>query len=75
MDSLDSILLQKQDMITQLRSQLVQFKNHLKEEDLLSKKFYEQRQQIFDVFDLNSDQNFGNDDLQLLDNLPDFKHD
>ena len=50
-------------MISQLKGQLFQFKNHLKEEDLLSKKFYEQRSQVLDVFDLNSDQNFGNDDL------------
>lgn len=40
-DSLDSILAHKVDIISALRLRLSTFKNHLKEEELLSKKFYE----------------------------------
>ena len=40
-ENLDAILLHKLEIITILRSRLVGFKEHLKEEETLSKKFYE----------------------------------
>lgn len=41
--SLDSMLLGNMDMIKALRQQLLTFNKHLKEEEQLSKKFYEQQ--------------------------------
>lgn len=40
-DSLDSILSHKLDIISILKNRLQTFKSHLKEEEMLSKKFYE----------------------------------
>lgn len=40
---LDKILSDKVDRIQELRERLHTFKNHLQEEEILSKKFYEQR--------------------------------
>ena len=68
-DSLDAILAHKMEIISLLRGRLHNFKDHLKEEELLSKKFYEQRAEVLDVFDLNEREG-GNNDDQLLDNLP-----
>lgn len=76
-DSLDALLAHKNETITVLRSRLAQFKDHLKEEEMLSKKFYEQRSAILDVFDLNNGNNkteTNEDDLQLLDDLPNFNN-
>ncbi|EGR27415.1 kinesin motor domain protein [Ichthyophthirius multifiliis] len=71
--NLDNILMHKSDIIQQLRQRLQKFRMHLKKEEILSKKFYEQRAQIMDVFDLNSHTiNNNNDEMQLLDDLPDF---
>ncbi len=53
-ESLDGILGHKLDLISGLRQRLVVFRSHLKEEETLSKKFYEQRALILDVFDLNA---------------------
>ena len=38
---------------------------------MLSKKFYEQRNEVMDIFDLNNNagENFKNEDMQLLDDL------
>ena len=41
--SLDSMLLSNMGMIKGLRKQLLTFNKHLKEEEQLSKKFYEQQ--------------------------------
>lgn len=74
-DNLDALLTHKLEIISILKSRLVQFKDHLKEEELLSKKFYEQRSAMLDVFDLNSGGNVGtNEDLQLLEDLPNFNN-
>ena len=74
-ESLDALLSHKMEIISVLKSRLHQFKDHLKEEELLSKKFYEQRSAMLDVFDLNSGGNIGtNDELQLLDDLPNFNN-
>lgn len=50
--SLDSILLSNMNMIAGVRKQLKTFERHLKEEEKLSQKFYEQQQ----------DQDMGQDD-------------
>jgi hypothetical protein len=43
----------------------------LKEEEMLSKKFYEQRNEIMDVFDLTGEEgNNKNGEMQLLESLP-----
>ena len=70
-DSLDAILAHKLELITVLRTRLVKFKEHLREEEMLSKKFYEQRNEVMDIFDLNTNvsDNFKNEDMQLLDDL------
>lgn len=72
--NLDAILQQKREIISILGQRLYSFQSHLKKEEVLSKKFYEQRAQILDVFDLHGKQHANNhhhDDMQLLDDLPD----
>ena len=70
-ESLDALLAHKMELIANLRNRVVSFKNHLKEEELLSKKFYEQRAEVLDVFDLNDgDMLNKGDEMQLLDDLP-----
>jgi len=70
-DSLDAILAHKMELISGIRNRLISFKEHLKEEEHLSKKFYEQRAEVLDVFDLNDNDILNkNGDLQLLDDLP-----
>lgn len=69
-DSIEAILAHKMEIISLLRGRLSNFREHLKEEELLSKKFYEQRAEVLDVFDLNDKDGFNNDDMQLLANLP-----
>ena len=66
-DNLDGLLGNKINLIQTLRKKLQVFKQHLVEEEALSKKFYEKKNEVMDVFDLKNDQN-GND-MQLLDNL------
>lgn len=74
-DSLDALMAHKIEIISVLKSRLNQFRDHLKEEEILSKKFYEQRSAMLDVFDLNSGNNQGmNEELQLLDDLPNFNN-
>ena len=68
-DSLDSILTQKIEMIMMLKSKLQTFKSHLREEEALSKKFHEQKNEMMDIFDLNTADHFKTDDIQLLDGL------
>jgi kinesin family protein 2/24 len=70
-ESLDAILAHKVEIISVLRNRLKTFREHLKEEEILSKKFYEQRSQILDVFPLTGNEN-KDDEMQLLDDLPDF---
>lgn len=68
-DSLDNMLANKLNLIHTLRNKLKNFKQHLTEEEALSKKFYEKKNEVMDVFDLKNENNdFGND-IQLLDNL------
>ena len=70
-DSLDAILAHKMDLVAGLRNRLLKFREHLKEEELLSKKFYEQRAEVLDVFDLNDNDFLNkNGEVQLLDDLP-----
>jgi len=70
-DNLDAILAHKMEIISMLRNRLAHFKENLKIEELLSKKFYEARAELVDVFDLTGDDILSkNDDIQLLDNLP-----
>ena len=66
-DNLDAILAHKLEIISLLRGRIVRFKNHLREEEVLSRKFYEQRSEMRDVFDLGDGPS---DDIRLLDNLP-----
>lgn len=68
-DSLDSILAHKMEMISMLRSRLIKFKGHLREEEALSKKFHEQKTEMMDIFDLNAPDDCKNDEMQLLDDL------
>ena len=70
--SLDSTLAHKMEIISSLRDKLSGFRSHLREEKVLSKKFFEQQNEINDVFDLNDnlqdkqDINAENDDAQML---------
>ena len=68
-DSIDAILCHKIEIINVVRERLINFREHLREEEILSKKFYEQRGEIVDVFDLNDIDR--NEDLELLSNLQD----
>lgn len=64
-NNLEAILNHKIDIINGVKSKLVAFREHLREEELLSKKFYEQRHEVMDIFDLNAhgSDNLRNDDL------------
>jgi len=68
-DSLDAILLHKVEMINMLRTKLHRFKSNLREEEALSKKFNEQKNEMMDIFDLNTEEHNRNDEFQLLDDL------
>lgn len=68
-ESLDSMLTHKLETITMLKNKLNRFRGHLKEEETLSKKFHEQKNEMMDIFDLNNGENAQDGDLQLLDNL------
>lgn len=70
-DNLDSILTHKLELINALKEKLLLFKNHLKEEEMLSKLFYEQRNEVMDIFDLDRSAENGarNGEFQLLDDL------
>ena len=72
-DALDNILLQKVEMINMLRTKLTKFKSSLKEEQALSKKFSEHKNEMMDIFDLNKEEHFRSDELQLLEDLPQVK--
>ncbi len=50
--SLDSTLARKMEAIAALRDKLTGFRTHLQQEKDLSKKFFEQQNEINDVFDL-----------------------
>lgn len=63
-DNLDQLLLSKISLINGLRNKLKTFKQHLVEEELLSKRFYEKKNEM-DVYDLHRD----GGEIQLLDNL------
>jgi hypothetical protein len=70
-DSLDAMLAHKLEIISLLRKRLLNFKEHLKIEEILSKKFYEQRAEMVDVFNLDDNGLLNkNEEMQLLDNLP-----
>jgi len=71
-ESLDAILAHKMELIAGLRGRLFSFREHLKEEEFLSKKFYEQRAEVLDVFDLNDNDilNKNGEEDQLLSDLP-----
>jgi len=71
-ESLDAILAHKMELIAGLRGRLFSFREHLKEEEFLSKKFYEQRAEVLDVFDLNDNDilNKNGEDEELLSDLP-----
>ena len=65
----DVILQQKSEMINQIRGRLLRFREYLKEEEVLSQKLNEQKQEMMDIFDLNTDEQFRSDDIQLLEDL------
>lgn len=69
-NNLEAILNHKIDLITGVKSKLVAFREHLREEELLSKKFYEQRNEVMDIFDLTA---HGNDNLRNDDLLQDLQ--
>ncbi len=62
--SLDSILAHKMEVIGALRKRLTDFRGHLKEEQELSKKFFEQQNEMKDVYDMQT--KGSTDDAQML---------
>jgi len=67
--NLDNMLSHKAQMIEMLKGKLGRFREHLKEEEALSKKFHEQKNEMMDIFDLNQGESDREDDMQLLENL------
>ena len=51
-----------------MRGKLKTFKQHLVEEEILSKRFYDKKNEM-DVYDLKNESNCLGNDIQLLDNL------
>jgi len=51
--NLDSLLALKMSAIAELRTKLGTFKEHLNQEHTLSKKFFEQQNELNDVYDLH----------------------
>lgn len=68
--NLDAILTHKLEVVTGLKSKLQSFKSHLKAEEELSKKFYDHRNEVLDVFDLENNNLASLHDVPLLNNLP-----
>lgn len=68
-NNLDAILAHKMEMIGMLRGRIHKFRDHLREEEALSKKFHEQKNEMMDIFDLNSGDHFKSEEIQLLDDL------
>ena len=68
--SLDSTLAHKMEAIASLREKLSGFRSHLHQERELSKKFFEQQNEINDVFDLHGSEKSRkeDDDAQMLTN-------
>ena len=66
--SLDSTLAHKMEAIASLREKLSTFRTHLGQERELSKKFFEQQNEINDVFDLHGSEKEKkeDDDMQML---------
>lgn len=67
-DNLDTLLINKLNLINNLRGKLKTFKQHLVEEEILSKRFYDKKNEM-DVYDLKNESNCLGNDIQLLDNL------
>ena len=67
--SLDAILAHKMEIISLLRGRLFNFRDHLKTEEMLSKKFYEERGEVFDNLDLDDKEFEQKGEMRLLDNL------
>lgn len=68
--NLENILNYKLEAINALKSKVLKLKDFLREEEQLSKRFYEQRNEAMDIFDLNEGQNYqNNDDGLLVDNI------
>jgi predicted RNase H-like nuclease (RuvC/YqgF family) len=65
-NSLDSILANKMEAIASLRKKLAVIRTHLNQEKELSKKFFEQQNEINDVFDLNGSEKKEDEDVQML---------
>jgi len=68
-NNLDAILMHKIEMITMLRTKLNKFRSDLREEQTLSKKFNDYKNEMMDIFDLNTEQHCKIDEFQLLDDL------
>ena len=51
---LDTLLAKRVETATALRNRIAEFRSHIKQEKDLSRKFFEQQQEIKDVFDLTS---------------------
>lgn len=64
--SLDSMLANKMEAIASLRKKLSVIRGHLNQEKILSKKFFEQQNEINDVFDLNGSEKKDDEDVQML---------
>eukprot|EP00826_Nyctotherus_ovalis_P033772 TRINITY_DN2751_c0_g1_i8.p2 TRINITY_DN2751_c0_g1~~TRINITY_DN2751_c0_g1_i8.p2 ORF type:complete len:274 (-),score=69.14 TRINITY_DN2751_c0_g1_i8:199-1020(-) len=64
--SLDSVLANKMEAIASLRKKLSVIRTHLGQEKELSKKFFEQQNEINDVFDLNASERKDDEDVQML---------
>ena len=65
---LESTLANKMEAIISLRKKLSVLRSHLEQEKELSKKFFEQQNEINDVFDLNGSEKKDDEDVQMLTN-------
>jgi len=65
-NALDAILANKMEAIASLRKKLSVIRTHLNQEKELSKKFFEQQNEINDVFDLNGSGKKEDEDVQML---------
>ena len=67
--NLENFLNYKLDIINQLKSKVIRLRDHLREEANLSNKFYEQRNEAMDIFDLNGERREANEEGFLLDDI------
>ena len=64
--NLEAMLTHKAKVINAILSKVVSLRTHLRDEETISKKFYEQRGEVMDIFDLDQSEKRGNQDDGLL---------